>query len=654
MPGATTTPEAALTLLDGAAIRRWAVLIRATFAARRSEIDELNVFPVPDGDTGTNLFLTFDGALDRNEGAGQQDAGALLAGFASALLWAARGNSGVILSQLARGLAEASRDRPVVDAAGLARGLQRADELAWQAVTDPKDGTILSVSRAAATAAGGAVEQGLHAVAAAAFAAASEALARTPDQLPVLARAGVVDAGGAGYVVLLECLERVCAGDEEGSANERWGERRERRRDRLRPRAGAGRPALFGAGPGQGAATGTGTRPADGGSDDGPTELPAPDYEVMYLLADSSDAAVERLRDRLVELGDSVLVVGGDGQWNVHAHVDDAGAAVEAGIEAGRPHRVRITRLEEADHVAGHAEHAEHAGAAGHGGAVGQGGTAGHGGAVGPGGTVGHGGVVGPGGAVGPAGAVGTDSAGRGGRAERREGPSRSDPGVRTGSAIVACVAGEGLAAVFREAGAAVVASGPPRRASTGQIIEAIRSQHRAGVGGVVVLPNDGDTELAAAAAVRAAGDDGIEAHVVSARTAVQGVAALAVFEPSATASANVLAMQSAASATRHGAVTVATRSALTSAGPCEAGDVLGLVDGDIVVVGHDHAEVGHEVVRRLLASGGELLTVVVGADAPSGLARAVGDEARRANLGLEITVIDGGQPVYAVLLGVE
>ncbi len=612
MPGAMATPDEALSLLDADAVRRWAVLIRAGFAERRAEIDALNVFPVPDGDTGTNLFLTFDGALDRNQSLApgsapgadgvEPGAGDLLVSFASALLWAARGNSGVILSQLARGIADAARGHREIDAATLAAGLLRADEMAWKAVTDPKDGTILSVSRAAAVAAVGAAPRGLHAVAAAAFAAGAEALERTPQQLKVLADAEVVDAGGAGYVVLLECLERVCAGDEGISVSERWGERWGRRSDRPR---GHERRAQADSRPPHAPATGLG----DSGPGSSVTGDAGPRYEVMYLLADSSDERVEALRDRLVELGDSVLVVGGDGEWNIHAHVDDAGAAVEAGIVAGRPHRVRITGLEHVNH---HEVGREVSRGVSH--------------------EVGH--------------EVGND---------RALGAQAPEPKVRpAGSAIVACVAGDGLIALFREVGAMVVTSAPSRRASTGQIIEAIRAQHAAGAAGVVVLPSDGDTELAARAAVRAASDEGIEAHVVRARAVVQSVAALAVFEPVDPAAANVLAMQSASAATRHGAVTTATRSALTSVGPCEAGDVLGIIDGDIVVVGHDLEKVAGLVVGRLVSSGGELLTLITGAGATDRLAEAVSREARAAHLGLDVALIDGGQPVYSLLLGVE
>ena len=598
MPGPARLPErlprallpvpGALSVLDVPAVRRWALLTRSVFAARRVEIDALNVFPVPDGDTGTNLFLTFDGGVERMLAHDPHGAGDLLAAFAKALLWTARGNSGVILSQLARGLAEACAGAEVVDGALLARGLVRAEQRGREAVTEPQEGTILTVATAMATAAtqaaesaevGGGSEASLYAVSLAALEAARVALDHTPEQLEVLARAGVVDAGGAGLVLLLECLERICSGQRGRPSGDDPSSRRSRfRPERFGPALTAGLADTTSDGAADGA--------SDGASGDG-----SPAYEVMYLLADSDDEAVDRLRARLLELGDSVLVVGGDGEWNVHAHVDDAGAAVEAGIVAGRPHRVRITRL---DRDLMHVGHAHEPTSHGH------------------------------------------------------------DAPRHTGSAIVACAAGDGLAALFGEAGAAVVPSGPGRRASTGALIAAIRAQHATGAAGVVVLPNDGDTLLAAAAAARAVADDGIDAQVVHARTAVQGLAALAVFEPEAAPSANVLAMQSASSATRHGAVTVANRAALTSAGRCEAGDVLGVVDGDIAVIGHDDVEVGREVVRRLLASGGELVTVVIGSGARDGLGQALATEATALQRGVEVSQIDGGQPVYSVLIGVE
>ncbi|MDV3221507.1 DAK2 domain-containing protein [Intrasporangium sp.] len=621
MTSGSLSPVGALEALDVNAVRRWAVLVRSVLAARRAEIDALNVFPVPDGDTGTNLYLTFDAALDRMlaQDAGQpppDSVGHLLKGFAGHLLWTARGNSGVILSQLVRGLAEGIADSPVIAARELAAGLVKADERAWQGVTDPKEGTILSVSRAAALASGEGDDRGLHPLTVRVLAAAQEALARTPEQLPVLARAGVVDAGGAGLVLILECLERLAAGDDGRVV---LGLSSSDRRGRFHVEPGA--PLV--------------TRPLD--ADVVPMgEAPGPEYEVMYLLAVEDEDRIPDLRSRLAALGDSVLVVGGDGEWNVHAHVDDPGAAVEAGIDTGRPHRVRITRLLP-DEGAAYPVHG-HGGEPAHGAALGAGDDAATPGAdavsKAGSGTVSAGGAegsTGAAGSAGSAGARGTDATG-----------------------IVACAAGAGLAAVFEEAGAIALPSGPGHRATTGQFIEAIRQQHATGVRGVIVLPNDTDTELAAAAAARAVADEGIEALVVRARTAVQGVAAAAVFEAAAAPSTNLVAMQSAASGTRHGAVTIANRVGLTSGGPCEPGDVLGVVDGDIVIVGSDQLAVAREVVHRLLSSGGEMVTVVLGDSAPEGLVPAIEATVRAAHRGVEVGVLDGGQPVYTALIGVE
>jgi len=551
-----------LTRLDAAAARRWAVVTRAVFASRRAEIDALNVFPVPDGDTGTNLYLTFDAALDaartayeaRATAGTPEPTGRQLAGesevFARQLLLAARGNSGVILSQIFQGFADeiAATGAEALGGAGLASAIGRADVLAWASVMRPVEGTILSVSRAAARAAG-AAGPSLYAVVVAVLEAAREALAATPSQLPALGRAGVVDAGGAGYVLLLEALERVVAGDLGGESP--LGE------NPLRRRAGWAQhlPVPSGQGP----------DPDPGG----------PAYEVMYLLADTTADAVATLRHQLDGLGGSLLVVGSGDLWNVHVHVDDVGAAVEAGIQAGRPHRIRVTHLPD--------------------------------------------------------------------RTQRHAGARAP--------AVVACAAGEGLAAAFRDAGAAVVMSGPRRQPSAGRLLEAARAT---GARSVLLLPNDGDTVLAAAAAARIAAEEGLDVRVVPTETAVQGIAALAVFDSSRDLGANARAMSGAATATRHAAVTVATKEEQTSAGWCHVGDAIGIIDGDVAVIGTDLAVVGGEVVDLLLAAGGELLTVVSGDDAPPGLGESLEASVRIRRRDLEVIQLYGGQGGYPLVLGVE
>jgi uncharacterized protein len=570
--------------LDAHAARRWALATRSAFAAHRAEMDDLNVFPVPDGDTGTNLYITLDSALEAAEeprapspGSGPGAAGTLAddaATLARTTLLAARGNSGVILSQLVRGLSEVIGEsvasgargaqgsddhdrRDGMDGPTLARAVRRASDRAYASVTRPVEGTILSVAAAAASAAERAATAGadLSTVAHASLSAARVALDATTAQLPVLARAGVVDAGGLGYVLVLEALDRVIAGEPAG-------DRRPEHHPRLSP--GALRAAAHPDGNG----------PRAGGR----FEPGAPAYEVMYLLSDSDEEAVSGLRTRLDALGDSVLVVGGGDLWNVHVHVHDVGAAIQAGIEAGRPHRIAVTHF-------GDQQRARTA--------------------------------------VSPRGPV----------------------------AVVACAAGEGLAQVFSAAGAVAVFNSAGRRASAGQLLDAIRS---AGSRCVIVLPNEKDALPVADAAASAAAEAGLEVHVVRSASAVQGIAALAVFEPTASARNNLIAMTGAAAATRCGEVTVANKEATTSAGTYHRGDIVGVVEGDVVVVGKDLAVVGAQVAARLLAGGGELLTVINGAGSRPELPTLVAAAARAGRGDLEVVIIDGGQGTYPLLLGVE
>ena len=289
-------------------------------AAAREEIDALNVYPVPDGDTGTNMFLTVESARDAMVEALQDAPGDLrlaMRAYARGALLGARGNSGVILSQLVgallRRIGRAGPDDR--SAAVFAEGMALATDAAYAAVGTPVEGTILTVARAASEAAAEAAQvpdDRLGDVVRAAASAAREALARTPEQLPLLAQAGVVDAGGRGLCVVLDAAESAITGKRPTTST---------------PHVGS--PAI----PVANIPTGDLT---EGG----------PAYEVMYLL-EADDDAIPGLREELAPLGDSLVVVGGEGLWNVHVHVDDVGAAVEAGIRAGAPRRIQVTHFAE-------------------------------------------------------------------------------------------------------------------------------------------------------------------------------------------------------------------------------------------------------------------------------------------------------------------
>ena len=526
----------ALDRLDAAAVRRWLAAARRDLDRHRAEIDDLNVYPVPDGDTGTNLCLTMESvtaALPSSD-----DLAAVLAAAARGALLGARGNSGVILSQLLRGAGEAFGGGSGAD---LRKALRRAAEAAYAAVATPVEGTILTVARAAADAADAVDGDDLAAVVTAACRGATEALRLTPSQLPALAAAGVVDAGGRGLCVVLEALAAVVTGTQAPVAPE--------------PLVRRDRTAL--------------TVAREAGSD-------AYAYEVQYLLdADSVDA----LKATLAGLGDSLVVVGGDGLWNVHVHVNDVGAAIEAGIAAGRPHRITVTRF--ADQIAAEA----------------------------------------------PA------------------------PTEVSGRAVVAVAPGAGLVELYEAAGATVVTGGPSACPSTGQLLDAVLAT---GAAEVVLLPNDGNVHGPAAAAAAEARAVGREVHVVPTRSPVQGLAALAVADDTRPFAADAIAMSAAASATRYAEVTTAVRDAQTSVGACRAGDVLGLVDGDVAVIGADVAAVGWDVLARMLAAGGELVTIVTGVDAPPGLGDALAERLAAAYPLVEAEVHAGGQPHYPLLLGVE
>jgi uncharacterized protein len=534
-------------------VLRFIELAADALAEAREEIDALNVYPVPDGDTGTNMYLTVAAARDALRDFGRDDPDAdlraALQAFRRGALLGARGNSGVILSEMLGAFAQrvAARQPGERNATVMAEAMTRACDASYAAVGEPVEGTILTVARAAAEAGVARArddEARARDVTAAAAVAAREALARTPEQLEILRDAGVVDAGGRGLSVILDAAETVLTG-----------------RRPIPVTAPIGRPSI------------PVPQPAGDLTEDGPA------YEVMYLL-DADDARVPELKQELAPLGDSLVVVGGDGLFNVHVHVDDVGAAIEAGIRAGRPHRVRVTHF--AEQVAA----------------------------------------------------------------------ARRQAAERRGRRIVAVAAGPGLAALFAEAGAVVVEGGPGRRPATGQILEAITT---CGAEEVIVLPNDPDSVRAAEVAARTAeSDEKLTVAVIPTRAQVQGLAALAVHEPGRTFGQDVLEMTATARHARHGAVTVAARRAITMAGTCEPGDVLGVVEGDFAVIGDDLYAVATHVLRLLLGAGGDLVTLVTGEGEHADLARRCASHVEEHHPHVDVVVYDGGQERYPLLVAVE
>lgn len=278
--------------------------IHGVLAAHRAEVDGLNVFPVPDGDTGTNLTQTIRAALD---GLGDDD-GELTGEIAiRGAMRGARGNSGVILSQVVRALAETLVDDEPIDGHGFARFLERARELAYEAVSDPVEGTILTaLTVAAESARQTADDEDLAGVIRRVVDDVHVAVARTPEQLEVLRRAGVVDAGARGLELVLGAVHGHVTGEDLDTPPEE--------------------------------------QPVPEG--DGPVGDPASPvshhrYEVQYLL-EADEVRAGELRTELRSIGDSVVVVGSGGLLNVHVHTDDIGPAIEAGVRLGRPSDIEV------------------------------------------------------------------------------------------------------------------------------------------------------------------------------------------------------------------------------------------------------------------------------------------------------------------------
>jgi dihydroxyacetone kinase-like predicted kinase len=364
---------------------------------------------------------------------------------------------------------------------------------------------------------------------------ADAALQRTTGQLADLAEAGVVDAGGLGLVVLLDALARTVTGV-------------------ITPLTPVQKPL----------------RSVDAVREAGSQEF---GFEVQYLL-DAPVPAVDVLRQQLDDLGDSVAVVStGEGLWNVHVHVNDVGAAIEAGVEAGRPHHITVVRFVDQAHP----EHGA--------------------------------------------------------------------------SAVVAIAPGAGLTHLFEAEGVHVVEGGADDLPTVDDVVAAIRAT---GAHELVLLPNASRVTGVAEAAADLVRTHGVRVSVVPTRSPVQGLAAIAVHDASRRFDDDVVAMAEAAAATRYAEVTIARAEGLTAVGICQPGDILGLIDGDVVEIGRGMLAVAFGVVDRLLGVGAELMTIVLGQGAPPHAGRVLEDHVRERAPLTDVSVYEGGQPDYPVIIGVE
>ncbi|MGE3621227.1 MAG: DAK2 domain-containing protein [Acidimicrobiia bacterium] len=548
----------------GAAELRAAVLCyRDALKVHQEAINRLNVYPVPDGDTGTNMALTLASVCEELESAPDDLAGTCKA-ISHGSLMGARGNSGVILSQILRGVAQSVLADGGLDGPGVARALGAASEAAYAAVMRPVEGTILTVVREASEAATGSAAAGgaLVAVLDAARVQGHDALARTPEMLPVLRDAGVVDAGGRGFLLLVDALLWVADG-----------------RPLPDTAVGEGEVRLDAA-------------VVHHGVDHGGGGVGDLRYEVMYLL-DAPDEAIPAFKDVWAGLGDSIVVVGGDGLWNCHIHTDDIGGSIEAAVDIGRPRRIRVTDLHE---QVEEERWVRDAAAGGH----------------------------------------------------LDEVPPHLLEPVRT--AVVAVASGDGVRRIFHSLGArGVVAGGQSMNPSTAELLEAVE---RVPGEQVVLLPNNKNIVPVARQVAEHAGK---LVEVVPTHGVTEGFAALVAYDPGSSASDNAKAMAEAADQVVAGEVTRAVRPSTSAAGPIQVGDWLGIARSGGIRVVHadlDGAAVG--LLDLLVGAGHEIVTIIEGEGASPAVTRRLTEWLGEHRPGVEPEVHHGGQPLYPYLFGVE
>jgi len=626
-PAGMATVEVAVEVMDGEIVRRWFSLAADALGQARSAIDALNVFPVPDADTGTNLYRTMVCAAEAiAELPPQAEPSDVWRAAVSGALLGACGNSGIIVSQLLRGLADTCAPASPCDGQVVAMALMNAAALARAAVHRPAEGTLLTVADAAAQATRGVTS--LTEVTRVAAVGARLALTRTEQQLEALAASGVVDAGAAGLCVVFDALSAAISGTAPGGYAVPV------------PAAGLGvNPAKLAA---AALAAAVPSAPASPYA-----------YEVTFLLAATAPQVAE-LRNRLDQLGDSLVVSGGDPQWHVHVHVAEAGAVIEAGLAAGRPSRITVTYL--------------------------------------------HGPGAGPAAAEPPP--EPTEPASRAHRVVAIAEGAGLARLLRSAGAIVvdvkdaASAVASGLSDVTRLTGPKItIVPNKSLRAAVTSSANAVQGKPDAPVpagrltNGLVEGSATGGSVVGRAAAegppvegppVEGPPAEGppaegppaegppaegppaegppaegppvegppVEGPVVEIGCQIQMLAALAVHDPERDLADDVAAMRRAVAAMRYASV-----------GPSAAGtgtDLVGRIGDEEVLRGGDQVAVATAVIDRLLASSAELVTLLSGQAAEPGLADLAAAHVRRISPAAEVVCYDGGMSGAVMLIGAE
>ena len=533
------------------------------------KINKLNVFPVPDGDTGTNMTLSMASGAEYERNENDTHLGKLAQAMAKGLLMGARGNSGVILSQIFRGFAAKIADKQTLSARDLADALMGGAETAYKAVMKPTEGTILTVIREAASAANQTAKKTDDAthVLGDALEAAEKALASTPELLPVLKEVGVVDSGGQGLVIVLSAFYAVLSGQEVKTELDN-------------ANLDAMVLSLHNAGV-QG-------------------ELNPEDIQYGYCTEIMVDIAkgttynqkfdYDTFYNHLAGLGDSLLVINDDDVVKVHVHTEDPGDVINWGTQFGSLRKVKVDNMRD--------QQAEAASVA----------------------------------------------------AEQKS--QSADEGNENGPeiAIITTAAGEGIKEIFASAGATVIIDSKQAPA-TQDLLQAIKDSHAASA---IILPNDGNIFMAAEQAVSLAD---VPVKVVKTKTIQQGLTALVLgYDQLKSLDENEAAMSAMIPEVKSGSVTTSVRDTTINGLSIQAGDAIGLLDGEIVVAVPDANvdQAASELLAKMVDEDSEVVTIYYGQDATANAAEALQTAGEALDDELEFEIHDGGQPLYPILLSVE
>jgi len=552
-------------MITGKMFRDGVISASNNIANSRSEVDALNIFPVPDGDTGTNMSMTI-GAAAKEMAVLPDDCtiGDASARCASALLRGARGNSGVILSLIFRGFSKGFKGLETADSKAVANAFELGVKAAYKAVMKPTEGTILTVIRKASEAATKAAEteENPLEVSFEALKAAKEALAQTPELLPVLKQACVVDAGGSGLVLIFEGIQSV------------W-------------------------------ANGVIVQPIEGSGVE-PVSVPSKStvanasddikfgYCSEFLIEKASGAKEKdplKLRAFLESIGDCVVVVDDNDIIKVHVHSNEPGNVIQAALKYGQLINIKIDNMRYQHRNANE-------------------------------------GVA------------------------KGEAPvmPKAEPVNKYG--FVAVCAGEGLEELFKDIGADVVVSGgQTMNPSTDDILNAVMATPAKTV---FVLPNNKNIIMAAEQSINLA--EGREVRVLQTKTIPQGISAMLMFDETADANENQMAMMEAAENVETAQVTFAARDSEIEGVPIKQGEIMGLCNGKIKYTGNDIKDIAYKsAVKVFKKNQSSIITVIYGADTTEADAEEVKNRlAEKYGDDVEISIVNGGQPIYYFIISVE